>query len=328
MNVNDVYVLMQYIINKNQGGYLSPADFNNIINQAQRSYVSYLIGSIQRYQYGKPIAPVELGTSMTVRKTLSPFILEKNLPVDPSGFCLYPSDFVIPDALYTLNSFNRIRAVEQDKLYSYYNSQIDPVATNPIYLIKPTGFQIYPINIGTIKLSYIATPPNIIWSYTLDGNGRPVYSEAGPQLATTGSGTGWTGTAFSSGYTHSTPGGTAPLTSPLAATQEAFYNIVATISLATAGYVNVSFGGISQNIGPNGTFTISGYASDTSSLVITPYSNFNGKIQLTINQASVQPLWGDTTMLDVMSRALLLAGVNLQSAVVMQYANEIKNTGQ
>ena len=330
MNVNDTYVLMQYILNKNQQGYLSPADFNNIINQAQRSYVSYLIGSIQRYQYGRPVAPVELGNSMTIRKTLSPFILERNLSVDPSGFCLYPSDFVIPDALYTINSFNRIRAVEQDKLYSFYNSQIDPVATNPIYLIKPTGFQIYPINIGTIKLSYIATPPNIIWSYTLDGNGRPVYSEEGPQLLTTGGGLGWTGAAFSSGYTHTTPGITDPLipVTPFPAIQEAFYTIVATISAATSGYVNVSFGGLSQNIGPNGTFTISGYATNTSSLVITPYSNFDGTIQITLNQPSVQPLWGDTTILDVMSRALLLAGVNLQSGVVMQYANEIKNTGQ
>ena len=328
MNVNDTYVLMQYILNKNQQGYLSPADFNNIINQAQRSYISYLIGSLQKYQYGRPVAPVELGGSLTLRQILSPFIVETNLTVNTQGFCPYPSDYVLADAMWTLDSFNRIREVEQDKLYSFYNSQIDPVADNPIYLLKTDGLQIYPIDIGNIKLSYVRNAPNIIWSYTLDANGRPVYSEAGPQLATTASGTGWTGTGFSTGYTHTTPAGTAALTSPLAATQEAFYNIVVTISGPPGGYVTINFGGITANVGTTGSTTISGYATTNGTLSITPFFNFNGTVSLTINQASVQPLWGDTTMLDVLSRALLMAGVNLQSGVIMQYANEIKNTGQ
>ena len=49
MSVNDVYVLMQFIVNKNQNGYLSPEDFNNAINQAQRSYLSFLMGNPEQY---------------------------------------------------------------------------------------------------------------------------------------------------------------------------------------------------------------------------------------------------------------------------------------
>ena len=326
MNVNDTYVLMQYILNKNQQGYLSPADFNNIINQAQRSYISYLIGSIQKYQYGRPTAAVELGNSVTVRQILSPVIKETQLSINASGYCNYPSDYVLTDALLTLD-FQRIRVAEQDKLYSFYNSQIDPVGSWPIYVIKDTGYQFYPVSLGNAKLSYVAEAPRIIWSYELDGNGRPVYSENGPQIATTGSGVGWTGLAFSSGYAHANPLQTAPLTSALAAVQDAYYDIVLTItpSPATTGYVELSFGGLTTST--NVTTTISGYATNNSTLVITPFG-FTGTIQLTINQASTQPVWGGTTMLDVISRALMMVGVNLQASQVIAYANEIKNQGQ
>lgn len=328
MNVNDVYVLMQYILNKNQQGYLSPTDFNNVINQAQRSYISYLIGSLQKYQYGRAVAPVELGNSLTLRQILSPVIKETQLSINNAGFCLYPTDFVLTDALWTINNFNRIRAVEQDKLYSFYNSQIDPVSEWPIYLIKETGFQFYPANISVARLSYVAEAPRIIWSYTTDINGRPVYSADGPQLATTAAGAGWTGAGFSTGYTHSTPASTDPLNSGIGGVIDSYYKISLTLSNVTSGFVTLTFGGLTLTAGSNGVFTLNGYATNTNTLSIAPFNNFNGTVVLTINQASAQPVWGDTTLLDIISRALLMVGVNIQAPQVISYANEIKNTGQ
>lgn len=43
---------------------------------------------------------------------------------------------------------------------------------------------------------------------------------------------------------------------------------------------------------------------------------------------SKQPCWSDSDIMQIIVRALALVGVNLQMGVVMQYANEIKNTGQ
>lgn len=329
MNVNDTYILIQYIINKNQGSYLSPSEFNTIINQAQRSYISYLIGSLQKYQYGRAVAPVELGNSMTLRQILSPVIKETQLTINSSGFCSYPTDFVLTDAMWTITGLNRIRAVEQDKLYSFYNSQIDPVNEWPIYLIKDTGFQFYPVSLGSAILSYVKEAPSIIWAYTFDGNGRPVYSENGLQLATTASGVDWTGTGFAGGYTHTVPSTPNSLTSALAAIQGTYYKIVLTITpnVVPSGYVTLTFGGLSIT-GSTGVLTLNDYAVNNNTLSITPYDNFNGTVQLTINQASAQPVWGDTTMLDIISRALLMVGVNLQAPQIISYANEIKNTGQ
>jgi hypothetical protein len=43
---------------------------------------------------------------------------------------------------------------------------------------------------------------------------------------------------------------------------------------------------------------------------------------------SQQPVWGDTDIYQIIVRALALVGVNLQFPMVLQYANEIKNSGQ
>lgn len=43
---------------------------------------------------------------------------------------------------------------------------------------------------------------------------------------------------------------------------------------------------------------------------------------------SVDPIWSDLDLMDIISRALAYVGVNLQSAAVAQYATQIKNLGQ
>ena len=49
--VDDVYQIVTYSVGKNlQQGYVSPSDFNLVINQAQKSYASYLLVNFQQYQ--------------------------------------------------------------------------------------------------------------------------------------------------------------------------------------------------------------------------------------------------------------------------------------
>jgi hypothetical protein len=76
---------------------------------------------------------------------------------------------------------NRIRYVPQHKLYSYLNSKIDPVATNPIFLIESDGFKFYPNTLGSALISYVNTPPDVVWASTPDGQGRPVYNPGASQ---------------------------------------------------------------------------------------------------------------------------------------------------
>ena len=233
MTVDEVYQLVLYSTAKNKSqGYVSPQDFNNTINQAQKSYVSYILGSFQTYTPGRPIARVEFGQNTVVRTRLTPIIHWADLTVDTTGFCQYPGDYLQTDAMLTSEGYQRIRIVQQDSLYSYYNSVIDPIDSNPIYILEDTGFRFFPIDIATAKLSYVANPPDMVWAYTLNGNGIPVY-------APTQTGVG-----------------------------------------------------------------------------VTPTTG------------SVQPVWDDASMLEIIVRALAIIGVNLQLNTVEQYSMAIKNQGQ
>ena len=226
-----MYRICQFAINKAQNGYLTPSEFNLIINQAQVSYQDYLLGEFQQYQYGRAQARINYSQNENIRQRLSPLITEATLTIDAnSGEAIYPNDYVQADAVRT-TLFKRVRFVQQDSLYSYYNSEVDPIATNPIYLIERTGFQFYPKTLGTALLTYVKDAPTIVWAYTTV-SGRPVY-------APTETGAG-----------------------------------------------------------------------------VTPVTG------------TIQPVWDNVDLLEIIARALKLVGVNLQAGQVEQYANQVTQQGQ
>lgn len=224
MNVNQVYEIIQYIINKNQDGYMSPDEFNLIINQAQTSFVTYLLGELQQYQYGRPQSRISFGQNEIVRGKITPLINSPLLlTINAQGLSPYPVDYLAPDAMYDNSIYrNRIRFASQDKLHSYLASTIDPIESNPVYLIESTYLRFYPQNLGYARFSYIKEPPQMFWNSTDSIYGQPVYNPVG----------------------------------------------------------------------------------------------------------SVDPVFYDTEMLEIITRALKIAGVNLQTQQVIQYANEVNQMGQ
>jgi hypothetical protein len=181
MNVNDLYELFLFIINKSLGGTLTQDEFNTIINRSQVSFLNYLLGQFVSYQYGKPLSRVQFGMNEIVRQRITPLIdTPIPLTIDATGLAPYPTDFEQVDAVYT-STMDRVRFVPQHKLYSYLSSVIDPVATNPIFLIENDGFRFYPntnfnsLGLTGVTLSYVHTPPAIVWNSTPDGQGRPQY---------------------------------------------------------------------------------------------------------------------------------------------------------
>lgn len=224
-----MYQLIQYIANKNQSGYISPDDFNLIINQGQLLYLDFLLGPPEQYQPGRAIPKVSISMTSEVREILAAFLDPFSaLAVDNTGLALYPAGFQRVDAIITDSvPPQRVKFVHQDFLYSTLKSTIDPVVTNPIYTIDSAGFRVFPnlaynnVAAPSIKISFVKTPARIVWAFTSVG-GIPVY-DPGP---------------------------------------------------------------------------------------------------------SVDPEWYDLDCFEVIARALRMVGVNLQSAAISQYAEEIKNGGQ
>jgi len=186
MDVNQVYRVMLFAVAKNkQNGYLTPDDFYTSINTAQRSYLDYLLGEYQKYQIRRPISVVEFGQNERIRDSVSPLIYNAVLPINSTtGIATLPSDYEYTDAVWGVYGNYNIRFAQQDRLDSYIHSAIDPVATNPVYLIRHEGFQFFPdrpFGENQAKMSYVRKPPSIVWGYNEDSNGLAVYNPATSQ---------------------------------------------------------------------------------------------------------------------------------------------------
>jgi hypothetical protein len=119
---------------------------------------------------------------------------------------------------------------------------------------------------------------------TASSDTAPLGSEL---AAVTGTGTNWTlaGTNLNvGGYTHAT-GSVVPLTTALAAVNGTYYQIAYTITGRTAGSITIDYGGTSTS-GITATGATGPLASSTAVLTITPTTDFNGTVVLSIKSIS------------------------------------------
>lgn len=159
-----------------QQGYATRDNFYLSINQGQRGYLDYLMGEYQKYQIHRPIAVVQFGQNQRIRQSVAPLIYGAILNINAgSGIADFPNDYEYVDNMWGIYGYYNIRFIQQDRLDSYIHSEIDPIQENPVYLIQHEGFHFFPQDMQSARLSYIRTPPSIVWGYTLDSNGREVY---------------------------------------------------------------------------------------------------------------------------------------------------------
>jgi hypothetical protein len=120
---------------------------------------------------------------------------------------------------------------------------------------------------------------------TIQGTTASDSGQLGSELLTTGTGdASWTGSSFATGYTH-VAGSTTTLTSTLAGVVNNFYQITYTVTGRTAGSFTIAFGGFTSSA-LTATGAVGPRATTTDTLVITPTSDFNGTIVLSIRVIS------------------------------------------
>ena len=131
---------------------------------------------------------------------------------------------------------------------------------------------------------HLAGTETITGQKTFRGTTASDSAPLGSELATvTGTGANWTlvGSNLSSGgYAHIT-GSTTALTTTLAAVIGTYYQITYTILGRTAGSITIDYGGTSTS-GITASGSTGPLASSTSVLIITPTTDFNGTVVLSI----------------------------------------------
>lgn len=174
MNIDEVYKIISYLVDKYQGAYISPDEFNSVINMAQTQYIEFLTDDSGNLNSNNPkYIPGQMQSS-SISDKLSTFYKESTLTI-AAGLADKPADMFTATSVRT--SGNRpIKKVFDDNLATYLSNPIDaPTETEPIYMEFGTKFKFYPSSISVPILGYIRNPVSMKWAYT----GNLVYSEVG-----------------------------------------------------------------------------------------------------------------------------------------------------
>lgn len=175
MDINEVYTLMRVIARKNQLESLSPIEFQACFNTAQRNYYDFLVGRVEQYRYDKPTPRVGLNMTDNVVSRLMPFQKSAS-PASVAGVVTKPADFNKLLAMYTTTN-KRIFRVEEDRFAERLGDSIDPVnEDNAFYVEQASSWRVYPTTLASVNVKYLSVPTNVVWGYTIDGSGRPVYN--------------------------------------------------------------------------------------------------------------------------------------------------------
>jgi hypothetical protein len=165
MNINEVYKLVSYLVDKYQGTYLSPDDFNMVINMAQIQYLAALTedtGNPTR----NPKAPTGMATSATLVDMISSFITESTVTIT-SQLGPKPADLYKTVALRTTDDNYAVRFVPADRVASHIDNAIDPPSlTDPIYYEIGSNYKFFPSTLASAKLTYVKNPQTLKWAYT------------------------------------------------------------------------------------------------------------------------------------------------------------------
>lgn len=173
--VDQIFQYSKFLINKAQMQTYEPNDFFYAWNSEQRSLMSDLTGKWQARSSGKGGANTGLIENEVILTALAPFTKGASLSVS-SGAATRPEDHIYTLAIRVNDS--ECYHVNKGQIYSILDSVIDPpsVANNTYYFTDyETTIKVYPSTVTSIDIDYIRDCRDVVWGFTIDGDGLPVY---------------------------------------------------------------------------------------------------------------------------------------------------------
>lgn len=176
LSVDYVYKFCLSIIRKNLAGGLTSDDFQYHWNAAQHAYQDDLLGRFNRDNNGKAGINTGLIENQTILTKLAPFTKNATIAFT-AGVGPKPSDFKY-ELGFRVNG-KQVQNINHSQIASVNDSVIDaPSVANNLYYRSQYGsnYSILPSSVASASIDYISVPDNVVWGYTVDGDGRQVYS--------------------------------------------------------------------------------------------------------------------------------------------------------
>lgn len=195
MDINSVYILTNFCANKTGRGYITPNDFNNVLQFAETMFIAERLGLPEQYIPGKATGKEAYPLTQKIEDDLRPYLQSVFFTVPISnGIVTLPTDYLRnssinstytrtkytpamsldctdSEALPTTTTISREvnvdvminKAYTERKSHSYDY----PTTEFPISTFYNYGIEFLPSNVGDVRFDYIAVPKGAYWGYNI-----------------------------------------------------------------------------------------------------------------------------------------------------------------
>lgn len=158
-NISEIVGLMQYILRKERGVFLT-------IDEATQNLDAAQLDAFEDYFR-------EYGVNQVVHDALRPFRVYYQFTSDASGFVTYPPEYMhVVGTAFTVSgsTVNQISFYNEDEFVNALNSQLRPISlSNPMARDTATGFSLYPQTTQTGFFTYLTRPVTPVYATIVSG---------------------------------------------------------------------------------------------------------------------------------------------------------------
>ena len=173
--INDIFNIVDTILNKENNGYVTPTDKNFIATLIQEEIFREYFSDMYRDGIKSKSSLVNKGygnLSFTQRQRLSKFFKDATITIATAG-----DEFMLPDDLYLIeedgiisSTGDVVEEVERKDMGYLLNSISAPDNNFPVYERNPYTLKVSPNDILEINVRYIRKPTTPKWTYTVVSN--------------------------------------------------------------------------------------------------------------------------------------------------------------
>lgn len=190
INVNTVYQTVLMILNKEQRGYMTPAEFNKVATQVQLEIFEKYFDDLNQ-QLRVPQADTDyadrqenIDEKIAIFKTFgnaayvtaSPTLSYFTLP-NTDGYGENVSFYRMGNVMYNNEKIVQ-RLDRHDFSYVSRSKLTKPTTLNPVYLYENKKLFVKPETIvNNIQIDYVRKPKDVIWGFTTGSLGQYVWNQ-------------------------------------------------------------------------------------------------------------------------------------------------------
>ena len=166
VNINEVYNIVLTITNKDNRGYITPEEFNNLADQAQNEIFESYFNKQLMYEAGVAITTDFSDPVLLTSEKINVFYATSTLSLSNNAWTLPSNLYKI--GIVSVNGVDADLTSHKDLKYINLSPLTAPVATQPVYTINGNTIKVYPSSITSgVSLEYLKKPNKPKWGYLM-----------------------------------------------------------------------------------------------------------------------------------------------------------------